>query len=316
MALFVRVFVCLAAVVLCVLPSAALADPWSAEPSSQTWAATTALSYLRTAPDKRSEAIATVRAGTALRIIGDAGIGDWTSVYEPRTGTSAYIRNDLLSPRETPSAFAYMAPPPFDMELDTVAIATEDLPLYFYPSPDPRARALNLEASSRESIVGTVKGVDGAPWYETEDGYFLPPVGLFMANAPDEYGGRWLDVSLSGSAHVVAYEDGAPVRSFYAIKGVARWPTPQGAWAIVRRVENETMDSTTVGIPRNAPGGYFLKNVLYTQYFRETGESLHYNYWSSAWGAPGSHGCLGLSLGDSKWLWEWADVGTPVLIHP
>jgi L,D-transpeptidase catalytic domain/Bacterial SH3 domain len=315
MAPLVRVFICVSALVLCILPSAAQADRWSSDPSTQTWAATTDLAYLRTSPDLQSDPVARVRAGTALRIIGDAGEGNWSSVFEPRTSTTAYIRNDLLVPRETPSAFVYMAPPPVDMELDTVAIATEDLPLYFYPSPDPRARALNLEASNRENIVGTVKGVDGASWYATEDGYFLQPAGLFMANAPEEYGGRWLDVSLSGSARVVAYDDGAAVRSFHAIKGVARWPTPQGAWAIVRRVQNETMDSNTIGIPRNAPGGYFLKNVLYTQYFRETGESLHYNYWSSAWGAPGSHGCLGLSLGDSKWLWEWADVGTPVLIH-
>jgi lipoprotein-anchoring transpeptidase ErfK/SrfK len=136
-----------------------------------------------------------------------------------------------------------------------------------------------------------------------------------MANAPDEFGGRWLDVSLSGSAKVVAHENGDTVRSFQAIKGVAKYPTPLGTWSIVRRVANETMDSNTVGIPRNSPGGYFLKDVLYTQYFRDTGESLHYNWWSSAWGLPGSHGCLGLSLGDSKWLWDWATVGTPVLIH-
>jgi lipoprotein-anchoring transpeptidase ErfK/SrfK len=29
----------------------------------------------------------------------------------------------------------------------------------------------------------------------------------------------------------------------------------------------------------------------------------------------GSHGCLGLSLADSRWLWDWADIGTPVAIH-
>jgi hypothetical protein len=296
-----------------VLPSAAFADRWATEPPAQVWASTNAQVYLRAAPDLLSARVATVRSGTSLRILGT--VRDWTHVFEPRSGSDAYVHSDLLAPVETPSAFLYMAPPALDEDLSTVAIATVELPLYFYPSSDPRARALTLRASDRENIVGTVIGVDGAAWYETEDGYYLPTVGLFMANAPEEFGGRWLDVNLAGSAKVVAHEGGGTARSFYAIKGVAKYPTPLGTWSIVRRVANETMDSTTVGIPRNSPGGYFLKNVLYTQYFRDTGESLHYNWWSSAWGAPGSHGCLGLSLGDSKWLWEWATVGTPVLIH-
>jgi len=310
----VRVITGLFALALCALPSAALADRWASDPDAgQTWAATSDLSVLRSEPDALAERVATLRKGTNVRILADGGA--WTQVFEPRSGTTAYVHHDLLTPIDTPSAFLYMGPPPVEQELDTVAIASEDLPLYFYPSPDPRAQALTLDASSREKVIGTVVGSDEELWYETADGYFLPPTGLFMASAPRDFDGRWLDVSLSGSAKVVAYDGGAPVRSFYAIKGVAKYPTPLGAWSIVRRVANETMDSTTVGIPRNAPGGYFLKNVLYTQYFRDTGESLHYNWWSSAWGAPGSHGCLGLSLGDSKWLWDWATVGTPVLIH-
>jgi hypothetical protein len=313
MALLVRVFLCVVALGLCVLPSAAFADRWGSEPPAQVWGQTNAEAYLRAAPDLFSEHVATVRAGTSLRILRNSG--EWTLVVEPRSAFQAYVHSDLLQPEQTPSAFLYMGAPPVENSFSTVAIATDDLPLYYYPNPDPRARALTIQASDRENLVGTVVGDDGASWYETEDGYFLPPVGLFMANAPADYTGRWLDVSLTGSAKVVAYEGGAPVRSFFAIKGVAKYPTPPGAWSIVRRVANETMDSTTVGIPRNSPGGYFLKDVLYTQYFRETGESLHYNWWSSAWGTSGSHGCLGLSLGDSKWLWDWATVGTPVLIH-
>jgi hypothetical protein len=208
-----------------------------------------------------------------------------------------------------------MQPPPLELELDALAIATVETPLYTFPIRSEGTQATVLNASRRESIVGLVTGEDGEPWYQVADGYFLPSDGLFLSNAPREFGGRWLDVSLSGAARVVAYEGGEVVRSFPAIKGTTRWPTPVGVWSVVRRVYNETMDSTTIGIPRTAPGGYFLKNVLYTQYFRETGESLHYNWWSSAWGAPGSHGCLGLSLADSRWLWEWADVGTPVFIH-
>ena len=35
----------------------------------------------------------------------------------------------------------------------------------------------------------------------------------------------------------------------------------------------------TVGIPHKSPFGYYVKNVLYTQYFTPDGASLHDNYW-------------------------------------
>ena len=41
--------------------------------------------------------------------------------------------------------------------------------------------------------------------------------------------------------------------------------------------------------------------------------------WMSAlqcvnWGYGGSHGCLGLPLTESKWAWDWAETGTPVIV--
>src|SRR5947209_1854115 len=131
----------------------------------------------------------------------------------------------------------------------------------------------------------------------------------------EDFTGRWLDVDLSTPARVTAYEGDTPVNSFLTIKGAGPRPTPTGVFTILRRVANETMNSDTIGIPRFGPGGYYLTNVLFTQYFTGDGASLHYNYWSSNWGYPGSHGCLGLTYADSAWLWSWATVGTPVDIH-
>jgi lipoprotein-anchoring transpeptidase ErfK/SrfK len=115
---------------------------------------------------------------------------------------------------------------------------------------------------------------------------------------------------------VVAYEGQTPVRTMLALRGIPRFPTPTGVFSILRRVPNETMDSMTLGIPHNSPFGYLVKDVLYTQYFTPDGASLHDNYWSSNFGGAGSHGCLGLSYADSKWLWDWASIGTPVIVNP
>jgi hypothetical protein len=298
------------------LPSVARADPWAGDtPVGPEWVSTLDSGVsLRAGPTSNAERLASVRSGTVMRVLGREL--EWAQVYDPHGDMTAYVRRDLITAAQAPAMYAYLPGPAVDEELSTVAIATDDTPVYFFPSLDPRAQATTVAASDRESIVGAVVGENGLTWLRTDDGYFLPAEGVFVASMADEFSGRWLDVTLSGATRVVAHDEGDAVRSFYAIKGTQRYPTPLGVWSIVRRVANETMDSATVGIPRNAPGGYFLKNVLYTQYFRGTGESLHYNWWSSAWGTQGSHGCLGLSLADSRWLWDWAMIGTPVLIHP
>src|SRR5581483_8126669 len=107
-----------------------------------------------------------------------------------------------------------------------------------------------------------------------------------------------------------AYDGDTPVFSALAIKGRSAMETPVGVYNIIRRVEDETMDSSTIGIPRNSPGGYYLQHVMYTQYFRSDGLSIHDNYWSDNFGEEGSHGCVGLSLDDSKWIWDFANLGT------
>jgi lipoprotein-anchoring transpeptidase ErfK/SrfK len=99
--------------------------------------------------------------------------------------------------------------------------------------------------------------------------------------------------------------------------GTPSWPTPTGTFRILRRVYSETMDSASIGIPHDAPGGYYLQGVLYTQYFTPNGNALHYNYWSppAAFGsATGSHGCVGLQLDAAAYFWNFATVGTPVVI--
>ncbi len=141
---------------------------------------------------------------------------------------------------------------------------------------------------------------------------FLP----VMAAAQARPSGRYIEVDTStGMAYAI--QNGQVVYSAAVTVGVPRYPTPKGTFSIYRRVYDETMDSSTIGIPRNAPGGYYLTGVLYTQYFYG-GAALHYNYWSpaSAFGsAAGSHGCVGLTLDDAAYFWNFAGVGTPVVVY-
>ena len=278
------------------------------------WAVTTGDASLRGQPDIADNRFGFARPGTPLRVLGYSG--DWAYVYNPHTQGTAYIYANLLAPGGAPSRYVSLAAPPLLEELQDTVVVTQDSVLATYPSPAADASFMPLPASDLETVVGSVRGEDGAVWYQTNDFYYVPSTGVFLGSQSGSYTGRWLLATLTPTTRVVAYEGQTAVRTMLALRGIQRYPTPTGVFSIQRRVPNEIMDSLTVGIPHNSPFGYYVTNVLYTQYFTPDGASLHDNYWSSNFGGVGSHGCLGLSLADSKWLWDWATIGVPVVVNP
>jgi hypothetical protein len=188
-------------------------------------------------------------------------------------------------------------------------------PVAYYPVDDKFAYTSQLGHNVPIMVHETVQGADGATWYRVDDGYLSAASVRLPSLPPTTYAGRWLDADLREPAMLTAYEGSVPVLSTLAIKGTIANQTPTGVFTIGRRVADETMDSSTIGIPYPGPGSYHLEHVLYTQYFTSDGASLHYNYWSSNWGFAGSHGCLGLPLDESQFLWNWANIGTRVVVH-
>jgi hypothetical protein len=196
---------------------------------------------------------------------------------------------------------------------------------------NPIVRTVGHNAPLR--VLDSVVGDDAEEWYRVHwlDGTSNEPIALgyihntlvrtprlrYVQRSPDrERLGRHFQADLKDPALLVAFEDGGPIWSTLALKGTAANRTPTGAHRILWRVANETMTSERIypPIPRDAPGGYYLRNVLFTQYFTSDGASIHYNYWSSNWGYAGSHGCLGVAYNEAKFAWDWAAVGTPVYV--
>lgn len=181
-----------------------------------------------------------------------------------------------------------------------------------------------LAAGEPLTVVDWVKGEEVVEnsyiWAQSADGNFIfarnvgraapvtpPPLG---ADAPSE--GKWIDVHLTQQL-MVAYEGRTPVRTVVTTTGMPGWETPPGWYAINTRVENETMTSGAIG----AEYHYKLEDVLYTQYFSDRGHALHYAWWRTpeTIGRPGSHGCLNMLLEDSEFFWNWAAIGTPVIVR-
>jgi hypothetical protein len=193
-------------------------------------------------------------------------------------------------------------------------------------------RAVGHNAPLR--VLDSVEGDDGDEWYRatlldgrTDEtialGYIhhsvvrVPRLRYATVN-PDraDASGRRFEADLKDPALLTAFEGGVPIWSTLTLKGTVSNRTPAGIHRILWRVPNETMTSERIypPIPRDAPGGYYLRNVLFTQYFTSDGASIHYNYWSSNWGYAGSHGCLGVAYNEAKFAWDWADVGTSVYV--
>ncbi|MGI9146355.1 MAG: L,D-transpeptidase [Chloroflexota bacterium] len=198
------------------------------------------------------------------------------------------------------------------------------------PQPSTRTPSLGELPSGRPIVVSSwVAGEevikDNPTWAVLSDTTFLyssvlRPVSLPSAPPPpgsaSSQTGRWIDLNLLHQV-VVAYEGPSVVRLARTSTGRPGWETTPGRYAIQRRVEKETMESTSlIGLDAQR-ADYKVENVRWTQYFSADGKALHENYWKprDEFGIPSSHGCAGLVAEDAKFLWDWASIGTPVFAH-
>jgi len=108
-------------------------------------------------------------------------------------------------------------------------------------------------------------------------------------------------------------ENGQVVKVMPASMGQKKWPTHHGIHLVLEKSKQVTMDSSTIGIPRNGPGGYYRK-VAFATRLSYSGEFVHAAPWSQ-W-AQGkrnvSHGCINVSTADAKWFYNFALRGDVV----
>lgn len=119
-------------------------------------------------------------------------------------------------------------------------------------------------------------------------------------NAPTT--GRWIQVSLS-KQRLTAYEGTTPVYSTLVSTGTRAHPTLVGTFRIYTKLKSQRMIGP----------GYNLPNVPNVMYF-VGGYAIHGAYWHNNFGHPMSHGCVNLPLPAATWMFNWASVGTPVVV--
>jgi lipoprotein-anchoring transpeptidase ErfK/SrfK len=107
-------------------------------------------------------------------------------------------------------------------------------------------------------------------------------------------------------------EDGV----FPASMGRPEYPTPVGIYTVLGKERDVTMDSSSVGIPVDAPDGYLL-DVEYAVRFTSRGLFVHSAPWAvNSLGYDNvSHGCISLSPEDAEWYFNTVNVGDPVIVQ-
>jgi lipoprotein-anchoring transpeptidase ErfK/SrfK len=132
-------------------------------------------------------------------------------------------------------------------------------------------------------------------------------------------------VSLLGQ-WLYAYDDGALVFDNAVETGRPELPTPTGALSVLAKVRDVTFTSPW---PPGSPHYYEPTHVNYALLFKTGGYFLHDAWWHVKFGPgsnvphqlpdgrweTGSHGCVGMPIPDAKRLYDWAPVGTPVIIR-
>jgi lipoprotein-anchoring transpeptidase ErfK/SrfK len=111
-----------------------------------------------------------------------------------------------------------------------------------------------------------------------------------------------------GQQMLWAYKGDKVVLSSYVSTGRAGFDTPVGSYAVLTKLPSQTMEGVIGGEYYNVP------DVPWVLYFTNSGHALHGTYWHNSFGTPMSHGCVNLPLDVAAWLYDWAPVGTRVLI--
>lgn len=168
----------------------------------------------------------------------------------------------------------------------------------------------NISYVSRETPDATYKPLTETNFTTLASVPSLTPTSVMSAPVPRRTEGKYIDVDIARQM-MVLFENGKPLDSYLVSSGKRGMDTPKGEFS----VENK------------APRPWSKTYGLYMPYWMAfTGDGKYGIHelpeWPSGYkegadhlGHPVSHGCIRLGIASARRVYEWADVGTPIIIH-
>jgi lipoprotein-anchoring transpeptidase ErfK/SrfK len=124
----------------------------------------------------------------------------------------------------------------------------------------------------------------------------------FRTDAPAD-GKKWIEIDISNQ-HLTAWQGDVPVFETTVSTGKPGYRTLPGVFQVYRKYEQTRMR----GVDYDTP------DVPWTMYY-SGGFAIHGAYWHNNFGTPVSHGCVNLRVPEAKALYEWAPMGTEVVVN-
>ncbi len=114
---------------------------------------------------------------------------------------------------------------------------------------------------------------------------------------------RWIQIKLS-EQRLIAWNGRNPVYAIAISTGKKSTPTRMGIFKIQSKKKSIRMQGRDYDVP----------NVPYAMFYQGS-YGIHGAYWHKNFGTPVSHGCINIAPNHAKWLFNWASLGTPVVIN-
>lgn len=131
---------------------------------------------------------------------------------------------------------------------------------------------------------------------------------LFVPPPPPANGERVIDIDLAAQ-YMVAVQGNVVVMESYVSTGRPGFDTPPGTYFVNAKLPSQTMGGVLGG------ESYHVPDVPWVMYFTDRGHAIHGTYWHNNFGAVMSHGCINLPLDVAEWIYDWASMGTKIVIH-
>lgn len=111
-----------------------------------------------------------------------------------------------------------------------------------------------------------------------------------------------------GKQMIYAWDGGQIVYQSVVSTGMRYTPTLKGTFSIQRKVPMQDMKGSYPPYPP-----YHIKNVQHVMYYSGA-YAIHGVHWHNKFGSRVSHGCVNLPPNAAEWMYNWADIGTTVMI--
>jgi lipoprotein-anchoring transpeptidase ErfK/SrfK len=219
---------------------------------------------------------------------------------------------------------------------DVVGVGSPVIVRLSRPVPDKQRAAVEnrLAVSAAPSVVGAWH------WMTPQELHWRPPTywrahttvtvssnldGLYVGHGVWGEGVHRTNFRI-GDSHIsrvdvarhqmYVYQNRHLIKTFPISAGRTQYPTKNGVHITFEKSQVVTMDSATVGIPRNSPDGYYEK-VYWDVRISYGGAFVHAAPWSVA--SQGlvnvSHGCVNISTANAIWFYNYSLRGDIVDVY-